>query len=80
MKMAQTDDAYARIDNPDECRSLLEQLCERGGAQLEGLAPDSPSVPVLLMEVVAGRRLILDLTTVPAVASHLEAGQAWRLA
>lgn len=80
MKMAQTDDAYARIDNPDECRSLLEQLCERGGAQLEGVAPDSPSVPVLLMEVVAGRRLILDLTTVPAVASHLEAGQAWRLA
>ncbi|GAB3391103.1 PilZ domain-containing protein [Azotobacter armeniacus] len=78
--MAQASDAYARIDNSDTCRELLEQLCERGGARLIGFSPDHPSLPVVLMEALVGERLTLDLTAVPVVASQLEAGQACRLA
>lgn len=78
--MAQMGEAYARVDNPDTCRELLEQLCEHGGARLIGLSPDNPSLPVVLMEVSPGQGLTLDLTAVSGVASYLEAGQECRLA
>ncbi|MFB8828947.1 hypothetical protein ACE0DR_05335 [Azotobacter sp. CWF10] len=72
--MEQACDTYSRIDHADKCRDLLEQLCEQGGARLIGLSPETPSLAAVLMEVVPGERLVLDLTSVPAVAPLLEAG------
>ncbi|WP_349618388.1 HD domain-containing phosphohydrolase [Azotobacter salinestris] len=72
--MEQACDTYSRIDHADKCRDLLEQLCEQGGARLIGLSPETPSLAAVLMEVVPGERLVLDLTSVPAVAPLLEVG------
>ncbi|GLK59725.1 hypothetical protein GCM10017624_18820 [Azotobacter vinelandii] len=72
--MEQASDTYSRIEHPDKCRDLLEQLCEQGGARLIGLSPDTPSLAVVLMEVVPGERLVIDLTALPAVAPLLESG------
>ncbi|MFD2405191.1 PilZ domain-containing protein [Azorhizophilus paspali] len=72
--MEQASDTYSRIKHLDKCRDLLEQLCEQGGARLIGLSPDTPSLAVVLMEVVPGERLVIDLTALPAVAPLLESG------
>lgn len=77
--MEQDIDTPARINHPRECQSLLEALCQPGGASLLFTAqPDQPQ-PVLLMAVQVDEQLVLDITAVPELAGRIARHEMFHL-
>ncbi len=72
-------DAPTRIDHPGECLSLLEGLCQPGGASLLFSAQPGQPHPVLLMDVEYGERLVIDITAVPELAGRIERNDPFHL-
>jgi len=77
--MEQQIDAPTRIDHPGECLSLLEGLCQPGGASLLFSAQPGQPHPVLLMDVEHGERLVIDITAVPELAGRIERNDPFHL-
>lgn len=72
-------DTPTRIEHPGECQSLLEGLCQPGGASL--LFADEPGQPhpVLLMALEPKDSLVIDITAVPELAVRIERGEPFLL-
>ena len=77
--MDQQIDAPTRIDHPGECLSLLEGLCQPGGASLLFSAQPGQPHPVLLMDVEHGERLVIDITAVSELAGRIERNDPFHL-
>ncbi|WP_459872463.1 HD domain-containing phosphohydrolase [Halomonas shantousis] len=67
------------VNHPGELLSLLEALCQPGGASLCFEEAAGVLWPALLMEISPGEKLILDVTATPEIAQRLMAGQAFCL-
>lgn len=77
--MEQVIDTPTRIDHPGERLSLLEGLCQPGGASLLFSSQPGQPQPALLMAVQPGERLVLDVTAVPEIAGRIERGEPFYL-
>lgn len=77
--MEQGSEVVTRIDHLGKCQELLEALCAQGGSQLIPSAHDAQPLPVLLMDVLPGERLILDLTSAPGALLQFEAEESFAL-
>lgn len=77
--MEQVIDIPTRIDHPGECLSLLEVLCQPGGASLLFVEQPGQPQPVLLMEVQAGEQLVIDVTAVPELAARIARNESFYL-
>ncbi len=77
--MEQEIDQPTRIVHAGECLSLLEGLCQPGGASLLFTAQPGQDHPVLLMDVDFGERLVIDISAVPELAPRLERGEPFQL-
>ncbi|MCQ4347255.1 PilZ domain-containing protein [Pseudomonas stutzeri] len=72
-------DAPTRIEHPGECLSLLEGLCQPGGASLLFPAEPGQSHPVVLMELDPDEGLVIDVSAVPELAPRIERGEPFQL-
>ena len=77
--MEQEIDTPTRIGHLGECLSLIEGLCEPGGASLLFSAQPSQPHPVLLMAVEYGERLVIYITAVPELACRIERNDPFHL-
>lgn len=77
--MSGAEDGYVRVTAPAEMEEMLERLSQPGGASLQLDAEQSRPLPVLVVEQVPGKRLLLDLSSIREVAPDLKRGGAFRL-
>ncbi|MHB0774567.1 HD domain-containing phosphohydrolase [Halomonas sp. WWR20] len=67
------------VKHPGELLSLLEALCQPGGASLCFEEESGVLWPALLMDISPGERLIIDITATPEIAQRLKAGAEFSL-
>lgn len=72
-------DTPTRIEHPGECLSLLEGLCQPGGASLLFAAQPGQPHPVVLMELVPEEGLVIDVSAVPEPAGRIVRGDPFYL-
>lgn len=72
-------DEPTRIEHPGECLSLLEGLCQPGGASLLFAAQPEQPHPVVLMELAPEEGLVIDVSAVAALAGRIEKGDPFYL-
>lgn len=72
-------DTPTRIEHPGECLSLLEGLCQPGGASLLFAAQPGQPHPVVLMELVPEEGLVIDISAVPELAGRIGRGDPFYL-
>ncbi|SHE30310.1 HD domain-containing protein [Modicisalibacter ilicicola DSM 19980] len=69
----------SRIEHAGEIERLLEAMSRPGGVSLAFEEQTAPPVNVLLANVIAGERLILDVTAAAEIASVLSVERPFRL-
>ncbi|MCE9682810.1 HD domain-containing phosphohydrolase [Halomonas alkalisoli] len=77
--MAQAQEDFVRVGNPADIESLLDALIQPGGASLLLDQPESTPLPVVLMEQVPAKSLVMDITAVREIGGELKRGLAFRL-
>lgn len=65
-------DTPTRIEHAGECLSLLEGLCQPGGASLLFAAQPGQPHPVVLMELEPEEGLVIDISAAPELAARIE--------
>ncbi len=72
-------DTPTRIEHPGECLSLLEGLCQPGGAALLFAAQPGQPHPVVLMELDPEEGLVIDISATPELAGRIERNDPFHL-